>query len=111
SAAKHGYSADLVATVTTVSKFADFVAMSALGVCAVAIGGAALVSRALPQWLAIGSVLIGVVGIASGAPQGLLAVANPLWLAFLVVLSVVLLRGPVRRAAGTPDRTLVTSSS
>jgi hypothetical protein len=112
-AAKHGYAADLVAGLTTVSKFADFVAMSALGVCAVAIGAAALVGRALPRWIAVGSVLIGVVGIAAGAHQGLLDIGNLLWLAYLVVLSVVMLCGPVRRAAvtTTPDRTLVASAS
>jgi hypothetical protein len=113
SAAKHGYPADLVAGLTTASKFADFVAMSALGLCTVAIGAAALVSRALPRWLAFVSVLIGIVGIASGAHQGLLDIGNLLWLAYVVVLSVVLLRGPVRRGVATTtttERTLVASA-
>lgn len=111
SAAKHGYAADLVTGLTTVSKFADFVAMSALGLVAVAIGAAGLASRALPRWLAVGSLLVGAVGIASGAHQGLLDVGNLLWLAYVVVLSVVLLRGPARRpAVSAADRPLVASA-
>jgi hypothetical protein len=95
--ATHRYTADVVAGITTVSKFADLVAMSVLGVCAVAVGAAGLAGRTLPRWIAVISLLVGVVGIASGANQGLLDVGNLLWLAYLVVFSVVLLRGPARR--------------
>jgi hypothetical protein len=112
--ATHGYAPDIVAGVSVISKYADFVAMSALGVCVVAIGGAALASRALPRWIAVASLLVGVVGIAAGAQQGLLDIGNLVWLAYLVVLSVVLLRGPVRRArvsAPVADRTLVAQPS
>jgi hypothetical protein len=112
-AARHGYAPDLVAGLTSASKFADFVAMSALGLCALAIGGAALAGRALPRWLGVVSVLVGAAGIAAGAHQGLLDLGNLLWLAYLVVLAVVLLRGPVRRRPQVPadDRTLVTQAA
>jgi hypothetical protein len=99
-----------------VSKFADLVAMSALGLCAVGIGGAALAGRTLPRWIAVLSVLVGAFGIAAGAHESLLDVGNLLWLAYLVVFSVVLLRGPVRRprpaaAPASSDRPLVTQAS
>jgi hypothetical protein len=116
-ATTHGYAPDIVAGLTMVSKFADLVAMSALGVCAVGVGGAALASRALPRWIAVVSLVVGAFGIAAGAHESLLDVGNLLWLAYLVVVSVVLLRGPVRRpgASGAPatssDRPLVNQAS
>ena len=123
-AATHGYAADVVATVSTVSKFADLVAMSVLGLCAVAVGAAGLAGRTLPRWIAVVSLLVGIVGIASGAYQGLLDVGNLLWLAYLVLFSVVLLRGPARRgsvpastptsapaSAGEPERAVAVQAS
>jgi amino acid transporter len=101
-AAAHGFSADVVAGANMVSKFADLIAMSAIGLTTIAIGAAGLASRTLPRWAAWISVVIGVVGVASGAHTGLLDIGNLLWLAWLVILGVVLMRGPARPHSSEP---------
>jgi hypothetical protein len=96
-AAAHGWSPDVVAGITMVIKFADLAAMAAAGVAALAVGVAGLVTRALPGWTAWLSVVVGVVGMVSGADHTLLDTGNLIWLVWLVVLGVVLLRGPRKR--------------
>jgi hypothetical protein len=100
--ATHGYAPDVVAGINMISKFADLLAMSAVGVTAVALGAAGLVSHRLPRWTAAGSLVVGGIGIASGASTGLLNVGNLLWLVWLVVVGVVLLRGPARPGSSEP---------
>ncbi len=95
-AARHGYSPDVVAGMHYIAKFADFVSIATLGLCTLAVGGAALASRALPRWTAWLSVAVGVLGTASGTGGALLNFFTLVWLAWLVVLAVVLMRGPAR---------------
>ena len=64
-----------------------------------AVGAAGLASRALPRWAAWTGVAVGVIGVASASSAALLNTGNLLWLAWLILLGVVLLRGPARRAA------------
>jgi hypothetical protein len=85
-AATHGYAPDVVAGISSVSKFADLVAMAASGVCALAVGVAGLTSRALPRWVSWLSVVVGVVGVASGAGTGVLDIGTLAWFGWLVVL-------------------------
>ena len=98
-AASHGSAPQLVAGLAYVSKFSDQLAMAAAGLCAVAVGAAGLASRALPRWAAWIGVAVGVIGIASASSAALLNTGNLLWLAWLIMIGVVLLRGPARRAA------------
>jgi hypothetical protein len=105
--ARHGYAADVVASVNDVSKFSDFIAIAALGACAIAVGGAALAIAALPRWAAWLSVLVGVFCLASASGTAMLNAGTLLFLAWLIVLAVVLLRGPSRaRQAARRDRVL-----
>jgi hypothetical protein len=98
-AASHGAAPQIVAGLAYVSKFSDQLAMAAAGLCAVAVGGAGLASRALPRWAAWAGVAVGVIGLVSASSAALLNTGNLLWLAWLIMLGVVLLRGPARRAA------------
>jgi hypothetical protein len=102
-AASHGFSPEIVASITTVSKFADLIAMSAAGLAALAVGVAGLVSRVLPAWVAWVSVAVGVVGIASGVNSSVLNTGNAVWLLWLIVLGIVLLRGRSRRLAAVSE--------
>jgi hypothetical protein len=105
--ARHGFAANVVASVNYVSKFSDFIAIAALGACAIAVGGAALASAALPRWAAWLSVLVGVFCVASASGTAMLDAGTLLFLAWLIVLAVVLLRGPARaRQAALRDRVL-----
>lgn len=101
-AARHGYAPDTVAGIHYVGKFADFVNMAALGVCALAVGGAGLAGRALPRWAAWLSVAVGVLGVAAGSGGALLGLATLVWLAWFVLLAVVLMRGPARVPRAAP---------
>jgi hypothetical protein len=100
--ARHGYGPDVVAGAHYVAKFADFISMVGLGLCAVAIGGAGLASRALPRWAAGLSLAVGALGIASGANSGLLNLTTLVWLAWLVLVGVVLMRGQARARQAAP---------
>ena len=97
-AASHGYSADVVAGISMISKFADMIAIAACGVCAVAVGAAGLASGRLPRWAAWISIVVGVACVLSGSGPKQLDMGTLLWLAWLVMTGVVLLRGPSRRA-------------
>jgi len=91
--AKHGVPADTVALANSISKFADFVAIAALGMCALAVGGAGLAGAGIPRWSAWVSVAVGVVCVASASGTALLNAGTLIFMAWLVVLGVVLLRG------------------
>jgi hypothetical protein len=97
-AASHGYSADVVAGVSMISKFSDFIAIVASGLCALAVGAAGLAGRRLPRWAAWTSVAAGVAGLAAGTGSGPLNAGTLVWLGWLVMIGVVLMRGPARRA-------------
>ena len=104
--AKHGYSPDLVAGITYVGKFADFVAIAALGVCAAGIGGAALASGALARWFGWLSVAAGIVGVIGATGSASLNFATVVLLGWVVVLAVVLVRGHRNARSGAADRLL-----
>jgi hypothetical protein len=87
--ARHGFPADVVASVNYISKFSDFIAIAALGGCAVAVGGAALASAALPRWAGWLSVAMGVFCVASASGTAMLSAGTLLFLAWLIVLAVV----------------------
>jgi hypothetical protein len=110
-AARHGYAPDVVAGVNDVSKFADLISMAALGVCVLAVGGAGLAGRALPRWAAWLSVLVGVLGVASGTGPALMNLATLVMLAWFVVLGVVLMRGPARVRRQVPAAPALTGVS
>ncbi|HUZ54534.1 MAG TPA: hypothetical protein VMU94_18670 [Streptosporangiaceae bacterium] len=97
-----GYSADVVAGVSMISKFSDFIAIIVSGLCALPVGAAGLASRRLPRWAGWISVVAGVVGLAAGTGSGQLKAGTLVWLAWLVMIGVVLMRGPARRAPSTP---------
>jgi hypothetical protein len=65
-------------------------------VCALSVGGAALAGGTLPRWAGWLSVLVGLVCVVSAGGPSLLAIGTLLFLAWLVVLGVVLIRGPAR---------------
>lgn len=109
-AARHGYAPDVVAGVHYIAKFADFVTITTLGLCTLALGGAALASRALPRWSAWLSVAVGVLGVASGTGAAILNLFTLIWLAWLVVLAVVLLRGPARSRRATSAEAVLTGA-
>lgn len=69
-AASHGYPADVVAGLNMISKFSDFIAIIASGLCALAVGAAGLAGRRLPRWAAWISVVTGVVCLAAGTGSG-----------------------------------------
>jgi hypothetical protein len=84
-----------LATVTAVTDIRDFgysLSAALVGTFALAISGAAQVTRILPRWLVYAGYVVGIVCIAAvpavkaGAPQTLL------WFAWLVVVGVVALR-------------------
>jgi hypothetical protein len=100
--ARHGYGADVVAGTNYVAKFADLISIVGMGLCAAAIGGAGLASRALPRWASALSLAVGALGIAAGANSGLMNLETLVWLAWLVVLGVVLMRGPARTRQTSP---------
>jgi hypothetical protein len=104
--ARHGFPAQTVAALHEVGTCADFISMAALGGCALA-------SRSLPRWLAGLSLavgVVGVVGVVGGTGPAELGLATVVWLGWLVILAVVLLRGPARtpRVVGdvTPESAL-----
>ncbi len=104
--AKHGYSPDLVAGITYVGKFADFVAIASLGVCAVGIGGAALAGGALARWFGWLSVAAGIVGVIGATGSATLNFATVVLLGWVVVLAVMLVRGRRNAPSGAPNRLL-----
>jgi hypothetical protein len=95
-AARHGYAADIVASVNYASKFADLISIAALGLGILAIAGAGLASRALPRWAAWLGVLVGALAVASGTSSALMNFTTLVLLAWFVVLAVVVMRGPAR---------------
>lgn len=97
-AATHGFAAGTVAGLNMISKFADLIAIGASGLGALALGGAGLASGRLPRWAAWISIVVGLVGLVSGTGPALLNVGTLVWLAWVIMLGVVLLRGPARRA-------------
>jgi hypothetical protein len=103
-AARHGYAPDTVAGMQYISKFADFVTIATLGLCALAVGGAALAGRSLPRWTGWLSVVVGVLGLASGTGTAVLNAFTLVWLGWLVVLAVVLMRGPARLRRSAADQ-------
>jgi hypothetical protein len=105
--AKHGYPADTVAVVNGVSKFADFIAIAALGVTALAVGGAGLAGATLPRWTGWVSIAVGIVGVASASGTALLNTGTLIVMAWLVMVGVVLLRGPARVRRPVRDNRVV----
>jgi hypothetical protein len=102
-AATHGFSADTVAGLNMISKFSDLIAVGATGVCALAIGGAGLASRRLPRWAAWISIVVGAVDIVSGTGPAQLNLGTLVGFAWMIMLGVVLLRGPARLSLATAD--------
>ena len=89
-AATHGFGADTVAGLNMISKFSDMIAAGATGFCALAIGGAGLTSRRLPRWTAWISIVV------SGTGPARLNLGTLVGFAWMIMLGVVLLRGPAR---------------
>jgi hypothetical protein len=102
-AATHGFGADTVAGLNMISKFSDLIAAAATGVCALAIGGAGLASRRLPRWAAWISIVVGAVDILSGTGPAQLNLGTLVGFVWMVMLGVVLLRGPARHSLATAD--------
>ena len=102
-AATHGFGADTVAGLNMISKFSDLIAAGATGVCALAIGGAGLASRRLPRWAAWISIVVGAVDIVSGTGPAQLNLGTLVGFAWMIMLGVVLLRGPARVSLATAD--------
>jgi hypothetical protein len=102
-AATHGFGADTVAGLNMISKFSDLIAAAATGVCALAIGGAGLASRRLPRWAAWISIVVGAVDILSGTGPAQLNLGTLVGFVWMVMLGVVLLRGPARLSLATAD--------
>jgi hypothetical protein len=102
-AATHGLGADTVAGLNMISKFSDLIAAAATGVCALAIGGAGLASRRLPRWAAWISIVVGAVDILSGTGPAQLNLGTLVGFVWMVMLGVVLLRGPARHSLATAD--------
>ena len=102
-AATHGFGADTVAGLNMVSKFSDLIAAGATGVCALAIGGAGLASGRLPRWAGWISIVVGAVDIVSGTGPAQLNLGTLVGFAWMIMLGVVLLRGPARRSLATAD--------
>jgi hypothetical protein len=102
-AATHGFGADTVAGLNMISKFSDLIAAAATGVCALAIGGAGLASRRLPRWAAWISIVVGAVDIVSGTGPAQLNVGTLVGFVWMVMLGVVLLRGPSRVSLAPAD--------
>jgi hypothetical protein len=102
-AATHGFGADTVAGLNMISKFSDLIAVGATGVCALAIGGAGLASRRLPRWAAWISIVVGAVDIVSGTGPAQLNLGTLVGFAWMIMLGVVLLRGPARLSLATAD--------
>jgi hypothetical protein len=96
-AATHGYSPDVVAALHMASKYADFITMIGFGVLALAVGAAALASKATAAWFGWLSLVVGVVGIGSGNAVAL-DKGTLIWVAWLITLGVVSLRAPARLA-------------
>ena len=112
-AASHGYPADVVAGISMISKFSDFIAIIASGLCALAVGAAGLASRGLPRWAAWISVVAGVAGLAAGTGPAQLDAGTLVWLGWLVMIGVVLMRGPPAgcRPRQVPTRTAASAAS
>jgi hypothetical protein len=102
-AATHGFGADTVAGLNMISKFSDLIAAAATGVCALAIGGAGLASRRLPRWAAWVSIVVGAADIVSGTGPAQLNLGTLIGFAWMIMLGVVLLRGPARRSLANTD--------
>jgi hypothetical protein len=102
-AATHGFGADTVAGLNMISKFSDLIAAGTTGVCALAIGGAGLASRRLPRWAAWISIVAGAADIVSGTGPAQLNLGTLVGFAWMIMLGVVLLRGPARRSLATAD--------
>jgi hypothetical protein len=101
--ATHGFGADTVAGLNMISKFSDLIAAGATGVCALAIGGAGLASGRLPRWAGWISIVVGAVDIVSGTGPAQLNLGTLVGFAWMIMLGVVLLRGPARRSLATAD--------
>ena len=92
-----------MAGLNMISKFSDLIAAGATGVCALAIGWAGLASRRLPRWAAWISVVVGAVDIVSGTGPAQLNLGTLVGFAWMIMLGVVLLRGPARRSLATDE--------
>ena len=109
---KHGYSTDLVAGITYAGKFADFIAIAALGLCALGIGGAVLASGSLSRWFGWLTVAVGIVAVVGAAGSAPLNFATVVFLGWIVVLAVMLIRGRRRSVdSGPANRLLVAEVS
>ena len=102
-AATHGFGTDTVAGLNMISKFSDLIAAGATGVCALAIGGAGLASGRLPRWASWISIVFGAADIVSGTGPAQLNLGTLAGFAWMIMLGVVLLRGPARRSLATAD--------
>ena len=102
-AATHGFGVGTVAGLSMISKFSDLVAAGATGLCAVAIGAAGLATRRLPSWAAWISIVVGAVDIVSGTGPAQLNMGTLVGLAWMIMLGVVMLRGPAGRAVALGD--------
>jgi hypothetical protein len=100
--ATHSYAPDAVAVASVASKFADQISFIATGMLVLAVAGAGLTSRLLPRWASIVSAVVGVIAVVSGASASILNTGTLLWFAWLILIGVVLMRGPAKRAATAP---------
>jgi hypothetical protein len=86
-----------------VSKFSDLIASGATGLCVLAIGGAGLAGNRLPRWAAWISIVVGAVDIVSGTGPAQLNMGTLVGFAWMIMLGVVLLRGPAHRSLHAGD--------
>ena len=101
---------DLARTLNDIGGGGFVVSGYVYGIFVAAAAGTAFASRALPRWLSISGVVVGVLAVAAGAagvldPLGYVPIPFLLCLAWVLVTSIVLTVRGRRPAAATPDRT------
>lgn len=110
---RHGTDAGVVAAINNVHNVADYIGTATLGAFILAAAGAAFAGGALPRWFAWLSVPVGLLSLAGGLfPTGIMDIATLVWMAWFVVLAVVMVRrsGRATTSTATPDRVLASAN-